>query len=76
MWRRPTVSPSITTSGRRTLALNAIVQPEQFIEMSEEWRRRRALAGDKVQVRSMRGKIKAVAVVTKRIRPLPVAGQA
>jgi formate dehydrogenase major subunit len=56
--------------------LNAIIQPQQFVEIGE------ALAGqigvkggDSVRVASNRGYIKAVAVVTKRLRPLKADGK-
>jgi formate dehydrogenase major subunit len=56
--------------------LNAILQPEQFVEIGE------ALAsdlgikgGDWVKVESKRGYIKAVAVVTKRLKPLQIEGK-
>lgn len=56
--------------------LNAIVQPEQFIEIGEGLAQERGIAnGDKVKVSSKRGTINAVAVVTKRIRPLTVEGK-
>ncbi len=56
--------------------INAVLQPEQFIEIGEELAQEKGIkAGDKVKVRSNRGYIKAVAVVTKRIRPLEVAGK-
>ena len=55
--------------------LNSILQPEQFVEIGEELARDKGIkAGDSVRVRSKRGYIVAVAVVTKRIRPLTVAG--
>jgi formate dehydrogenase major subunit len=50
--------------------LNAITQPEQFVEIGEALARAGHRAGDKVKVSSKRGYIKAVAVVTKRIKPL------
>lgn len=60
----------------KNVALNAVVQPEQFVEISEELAKEKGIAaGDQVVVRSNRGKIKAVAVVTKRIRALDVAGR-
>jgi formate dehydrogenase major subunit len=56
--------------------LNAIIQPEQFVEIGE------ALASDVgvatggcVRVSSNRGHIEAVAVVTKRIKPLTIEGK-
>jgi len=56
--------------------LNSILQPQQFVEIGE------ALAGEigittgeRVKVSSNRGYIKAVAMVTKRIRPLTVDGK-
>jgi formate dehydrogenase major subunit len=56
--------------------LSAILQPEQFVEIGEELAQDKKIAsGDHVKVRSSRGFIKAVAVVTKRIRTLQVAGK-
>ncbi len=56
--------------------LNAIVQPEQFVEIGEALAKEKGIAaGDKVRVSSKRGYIVAVAVVTKRIKPLEVNGQ-
>lgn len=56
--------------------LNAIAQPEQFIEMGEALAAEKGIAnGDWVKVWSKRGFIKAVAVVTKRIKPLDVNGK-
>jgi len=56
--------------------INAILQPEHFVEMGEELAKEKGIkAGDKVKVRSNRGYIKAVAVVTKRIKALDVNGQ-
>ncbi len=56
--------------------LNAIMQPEQFVEIGEDLAQEKKIAnGDQVKVRSSRGFIKAVAVVTKRIRTLQVAGK-
>ena len=56
--------------------LNAITQPEQFVEIGEALARELGIvAGDRVKVSSNRGYIKAVAVVTKRIRPLTVDGR-
>ncbi len=56
--------------------LNAIAQPEQFIEMGEELAKEKGIAnGDKVKVWSKRGYIKAVAVVTKRMKTMMVNGK-
>ncbi len=56
--------------------LNAIAQPEQFVEIGEALAQELGIkAGDRVKVSSNRGYIKAVAVVTKRIRALTVDGQ-
>jgi formate dehydrogenase major subunit len=54
--------------------LNAIAQPEQFVEIGEVLAKEKGIAaGDRV--RQLRGHIEAVAVVTKRIRPLQVNNQ-
>lgn len=56
--------------------LNAIVQPAQFVEISEELALKiGVVAGDLVKVSSKRGYIIASAVVTKRIKPLIVDGK-
>ncbi|CAM2147033.1 Formate dehydrogenase-N subunit alpha [Pararobbsia alpina] len=56
--------------------LNAIVQPEQFVEIGEDLAREvGVVAGDRVKVSSSRGHIVAVAVVTKRIKPLMIEGK-
>ncbi|WP_410015667.1 formate dehydrogenase-N subunit alpha [Sodalis sp. C49] len=56
--------------------LNAIVQPEQFIEIGEKLAASKGIkAGDSVKITSKRGFIKAKAVVTKRIRTLLVDGR-
>lgn len=53
--------------------LNAITQPEQFVEIGEVLANELGIkAGERVKVSSNRGYIKAVAVVTKRIKPLTV----
>ncbi len=55
---------------------NAIIQPEQFVEIGEALAAEKGIkAGDRVKVSSNRGYIKAVAVVTKRIQPLTVDGK-
>ena len=56
--------------------LNAILQPEQFVEIGEALAEEIGIAhGDRVRVSSKRGHIVAVAVVTKRIRALQVDGR-
>jgi formate dehydrogenase major subunit len=56
--------------------LNAILQPEQFVEIGEALAGELGIkAGDRVRVSSNRGHIEAVAVVTKRIRKLTVDGK-
>ena len=56
--------------------LNAIVQPEQIVEIGEELAASVGVqAGDMVKVSSKRGFIKARAVVTKRIKPMKVGGR-
>jgi formate dehydrogenase major subunit len=56
--------------------MNAVLQPQQFVEIDEELAKEKGIKnGDTVRVRSMRGYIKAVAVVTMRLQPLMVNGQ-
>ncbi len=56
--------------------LNAILQPEQFVEIGEGLAHEVGVSnGDRVRVSSKRGHIEAVAVVTKRIRALKVDGR-
>jgi formate dehydrogenase major subunit len=56
--------------------MNAIIQPEQFIEIGDVLAQELGIAsGDWVKVESNRGFIKAVAVVTKRLRKLEVDGK-
>jgi hypothetical protein len=53
--------------------LNAIAQPEQFVEISENLAKAKGIAnGDRVKVSSQRGFIRAVAVVTRRLQTLNV----
>jgi len=55
---------------------NAITQPQQFVEIGEDLAKEKNIRnGDKVKVRSNRGHIEAVAVVTKRIKALECNGQ-
>lgn len=56
--------------------LNAIIQPEQFVEIGAELAENLGIKqGDTVKVSSLRGYIKAKAVVTKRIRGLDIDGK-
>lgn len=56
--------------------INASLQPEQFVEIGEALAQEKGIQnGQKVVVRSKRGQIKAVAMVTKRIRALQVNGR-
>ena len=56
--------------------LNAIMQPEQLVEIGEVHAKELGIkAGDRVKVSSNRNFIKAVAVVTKRIRPMTIEGK-
>jgi formate dehydrogenase major subunit len=56
--------------------INAILQPQQFVEIGEALAKAKGINnGDPIKVRSNRGQIIAVAVVTKRIRPLNVDGK-
>ncbi len=55
--------------------LNAITQPQQFVEIGEDLAREKGIAnGSKIRVRSNRGVIESVALVTKRIRALDCNG--
>lgn len=59
----------------KNVRLNAIIQPEQFVEIGEELAESKGIKhGDLVKVSSIRGYIKAKAVVTKRIVSLDVDG--
>ena len=56
--------------------INASLQPEQFVEIGEGLAKELGIAnGERVKVSSKRGHIIAVAMVTKRIKALQVAGQ-
>jgi len=56
--------------------INASLQPQQFVEIGEELAKELGIAnGEWVKVSSKRGHIKAVAMVTKRIKALQVADQ-
>jgi formate dehydrogenase major subunit len=52
------------------------LQPEFFVEMSEELAREKSIAsGDRVRVKSARGEIEGLARVTKRMKPMQVGGR-
>jgi formate dehydrogenase major subunit len=56
--------------------INAVLQPQQFVEISEELAREKGIGnGDPVVVWNRRGQIEAVALVTKRLKPLKVNGR-
>ncbi|CAG9167193.1 Formate dehydrogenase-O major subunit [Cupriavidus pampae] len=56
--------------------INAVLQPQQFVEIGEDLAKQVGVkAGDRVKVSSMRGYIKAVALVTKRIKPFVIDGK-
>ena len=51
------------------------MQPQQFVEMSEELAKEKNIGnGDKVMVKSGRGEIWAIAMVTGRFKPFKIAG--
>jgi len=56
--------------------MNAVVQPEFFVEMSEQLAAEKGIKhGGWVRVWSKRGSVKGKAVVTKRLKPLTVDGR-
>jgi formate dehydrogenase major subunit len=56
--------------------INSILQPEQFVEIGEALAKELGIAnGSRVKVSSNRGYIKAVALVTKRLRALTIEGK-
>ena len=51
------------------------LQPEMFVEMSEELAAEKGITnGEHVLVRSIRGEVRAVAIVTKRFKPFTIQG--
>jgi len=51
------------------------LQPEMFVEMSRELAALKGIKnGDKVMVKSARGEVAAVAIVTRRFKPFTIAG--
>jgi formate dehydrogenase major subunit len=60
----------------RWLEWLAEAQPSMFVEISEELAAEKGIAnGQMVKIRSARGEIKAVAIVTKRFKPFVVNGK-
>jgi len=56
--------------------VNSVLQPEFFVEISEQLAREKGIAGGSwVRVRSNRGQVRAKAMVTKRLKPLTVDGR-
>jgi len=52
------------------------LQPEMFVEMSEELAEKKGIYnGERVKVKSIRGEVQAVAIVTKRFKPFTIQGQ-
>ncbi len=82
---KPEEFPYVATSYRLTehfhywtkrTKSSAMLQPQQFVEISDVLAKEKGIAlGDMVKVRSNRGFIKAVAVVTKRISVLTCNGK-
>jgi formate dehydrogenase major subunit len=51
-------------------------QPEPFVEMSEELAQEKHIAnGERVIVKSARGQVEVVAIVTKRFKPFQMNGR-
>jgi formate dehydrogenase major subunit len=51
------------------------LQPDMFVEMSKELAKDKGIDnGDTVKVKSARGEVVAVAIVTSRFKPLTIAG--
>ncbi len=60
----------------KTSQMNAVVQPEFFVEISEELAKEKGIKrGQMVRVWSNRGQVKGKALITKRIKPLQVDGK-
>jgi formate dehydrogenase major subunit len=57
-------------------AYNTQLQPEFFVEIPEQLGAEKGIAsGDRVRVSSARGSVEGVAMLTKRIKPMQVAGK-
>lgn len=60
----------------KTVHMNAVMQPEFFVEISEELAKEKGIRhGGMVKVWSNRGSVKGKAVVTKRLKPLVIDGK-
>jgi formate dehydrogenase major subunit len=60
----------------KNVHINAVLQPEQIVEISEALAAEKGIAkGDVVRIWSKRGDMLAKAVVTKRVRPLDCGGK-
>jgi formate dehydrogenase major subunit len=60
----------------KAVHLNAVTQPEFFVEISEELAKEKGIKhGGWVKVWSKRGSVKGKAVVTKRMKPLKIDGK-
>lgn len=60
----------------KNVHMNAVVQPEFFVEMSEQLAAEKGIRpGQMVRVWSHRGEVKGKAVVTKRLKPLQIDGK-
>jgi len=59
----------------KNVHMNAVVQPEFFVEISEELAKEKGISnGGRVRVSSNRGSVVGKAVVTKRLKPLQIDG--
>ncbi|NTV97304.1 MAG: formate dehydrogenase, partial [Thiobacillus sp.] len=82
---KPDKFPYVATTYRLTehfhywtkhVRLDAVIQPEQFVEIGEALAGEKGIrSGDHVRVKSNRGFITAVAVVTKRLMALDMDGK-
>jgi formate dehydrogenase major subunit len=60
----------------RNLPWLAEMQPEMFVEMSVDLAKRKGVSnGDWVKIKSIRGEVEAVALVTDRVQPLTIGGK-
>jgi formate dehydrogenase major subunit len=60
----------------KNIAYSMQLQPEFFVEIPEELAREKSIVnGDRVRVSSARGSLEGKAMVTKRIKPMQVAGK-